>query len=202
MQRAPRSGAPCEAAARRSLRTPRAAAAGCLRAAVLLLCAPACVRSLPGEALSRMITAALQSTPVVQQLRDAGYFSAIPPDLSQNINFEATPVASSSSVVNQILGLVDAGTQQTFEQVPGAACCQPVRLACLLACLLRAQRAECSRSGRACHRRAAGAGESVRSCGNWCVHAHHDCLDDCVACAAVCPSHAPALTFGVCPMRA
>jgi hypothetical protein len=98
-----------------------AAAAGCLRAAALLLCAPACVLSLPGEALSRMITAALQSTPMVQQLRDAGYFSAIPPDLSQNINFEATPVLSNSPVVNQILGLVDAGTQQTFEQVPGAA---------------------------------------------------------------------------------
>jgi hypothetical protein len=130
-----RSGATREAAAaRRRLRTPRAAAAGCLRAAVLLLCAPACVRSLPGEALSRMITAALQSTPVVQQLRDAGYFSAIPPDLSQNINFEATPVASSSPVVNQILGLVDAGTQQTFEQVPGVACCHP----CVLPAFLRA----------------------------------------------------------------
>ena len=67
-----------------------------------------------------MVNAVVQNSPGLSWLRSSGYnASAIPPDLSANLNFEATPVQSNSPYVDEALAVADAVMAGAFQSIPG-----------------------------------------------------------------------------------
>jgi hypothetical protein len=75
-------------------------------------------------AVARLITRVIDNSPGLTWWRNAGYnVSAIPPDFSQNLNFEPMPVQSSSPYINEALNVADAATAGAFLAIPGAMLC-------------------------------------------------------------------------------
>ena len=94
-------------------------------AALLLLCAPRHVLSQAASppatsVFARVVNAVVQNSPGLSWFRSSGYnMSAIPPDFSANLNFEPTPVQSSSPYIDEALNVADAVMAGAFQEVPG-----------------------------------------------------------------------------------